>query len=714
MTRPLALALAALAILSSASQEADRLADQMTRDDECSADDGDCALNAIQLRGMKASMAAKDDGSFPVAADDDEAATTTAEEVAEESTTMAEASAAEPSSTTEAAAEEAGEEAEVSTTTAAAEVVATYEQCGGEKWDGPTTCKSGDHCAMVDKWYYQCWPNGSDPHKHEEPDLDKHRRRRRRRRRRSSSTTTTEPAEDEDDADDDESSEDSTTEAPAAGEPADEDDDAPEAKTNVTYSAPGQVKLKTQPPLPEVSTNHTTPPIVIKGNMLFDSKTGQRFFSKGVAYNPRNFRFDYVQKKVGECKSGEPDIAPLAYAADPTADELESLWSQALEGIAAMGANTVRLYNIDPEISHKKFMDKAASLGLYVIIPLTRHDWGFLPAGSPSPLCYTEELEGYGNVGTNVLVSAKLIVKQFSQYDNVLLFTVANEMTVADKNGYAAFPCVKALTRDIHRYQQECSSSMRRVPLVYSDMDMGPPYREMVGRYLTCELESPDDAVDAYGLNVYSWCDPEYPDETGKDNFEYSPYGPIRKEFQNFAKPLLFTEFGCNVGTFETFCPYTGGRKWNDVKTFFNQFKEIMSGAIAFEFSMEDNQFGLALTPGFTADPQNNHKIYYLDNYYNLKKEFNEHNVSTAQDGAVLTDCDWKPPHLQYTHKQSSCPSSSEVQKLFHDKQLAVKPNWASLPGKPANVNSDKLEFCPEYTVDPDIKAEGCCHMQCS
>merc|ERR1719221_567626 len=187
----------------------------------------------------------------------------------------------------------------------------------------------------------------------------------------------------------------------------------------------------------------------------------------------------------------------LDYAADPTADEQEPVWSEALNAMANMGVNTVRLYNIDPMISHKKFMDYAASLGMYVIVPLTRHDWGFLPAGSPAPLCYTEELEGYGNVGTNVLVSAKLIVKQFSQYDNVLLFTVANEMTVEDKNGYAAFPCVKALTRDIHKYQAECGKSMRRIPLIYADMDMGPPYREMVGRYLTCALESEDDAVDA-------------------------------------------------------------------------------------------------------------------------------------------------------------------------------------------------------------------------
>ena len=40
--------------------------------------------------------------------------------------------------------------------------------------------------------------------------------------------------------------------------------------------------------------------------------------------------------------------------------------------IADLGANVVRLYNIDPEKSHDKFMRQAASLGLTVMVPLTR------------------------------------------------------------------------------------------------------------------------------------------------------------------------------------------------------------------------------------------------------------------------------------------------------------------------------------------------------
>lgn len=38
--------------------------------------------------------------------------------------------------------------------------------------------------------------------------------------------------------------------------------------------------------------------------------------------------------------------------------------------------------------------------------------------------------------------------------------------------------------------------------------DQGGRERQDIANYLTCELESPDDVVDAFGLNAYSWCDP--------------------------------------------------------------------------------------------------------------------------------------------------------------------------------------------------------------
>ena len=169
------------------------------------------------------------------------------------------------------------------------------------------------------------------------------------------------------------------------------------------------------------ASNHTlrsggaTSPIAIRGNMLF-SANGERFFAKGIAYNPRNGNYGQVLgSHKPDCKAGTPKFPPLPYYGDPTADEMADQFSEYLPLIKKLGANTIRLYNIDPEKSHRKFMEQAASLGIYVLVPLTRGDWGFLPA-LPSPQCYYEDLPDYGHVGLNLLTSAKLIVDQFSQH----------------------------------------------------------------------------------------------------------------------------------------------------------------------------------------------------------------------------------------------------------------------------------------------------------
>lgn len=481
-----------------------------------------------------------------------------------------------------------------------------------------------------------------------------------------------------------------------------------------------QVELAPNPPtLEPARTAGPLNPIIIRENFLYDAVTRKRFFSKGVAYNPRNIGYEEVQgQKSTNCTGGQPASLghkKLGYAADVATDSLENEWGLALRAIANLGANTVRLYNINPANNHSKFMRAAEALGLYVIIPLTRKDWGYLPA-FPSPDCYEMNITGYGNVGVNVLTSAKLIVKEFSTYSNTLMFTVANELTVNDKNGYSAFPCVKALTRDVHQYQTNCKESMRRVPLIYSDMDMGPPDRVKIGMYLTCELEGPDDAVDAYGLNVYSWCDPSYPDETGEDNFQYSPYSAILQDFKQFNKPLLFTEFGCNTGAFETPCPYTGGRTWPDFKHIVGELGEVVSGAVAFEFSMEDNQYGLALTPGFLKGQK---QLYLLDNYYALQKAFTTYNVSNKWDGLDVESCTSDPSEiapLATTHTSQVCPSKASARQVQEGRRVDKVSDWHTLPAQPTAHLSDVdgQSECPtEFRPSEVDMRETCCHTTC-
>jgi hypothetical protein len=82
-----------------------------------------------------------------------------------------------------------------------------------------------------------------------------------------------------------------------------------------------------------------------------------------------------------------------------------------------LNVNAIRLYQVAPEKTHAKFMAFAESLGLYVMVPLTGTMWGYLKADVPSPNCYTDEIDNYGNVGTNLVYNAKAIVVPHIQFN---------------------------------------------------------------------------------------------------------------------------------------------------------------------------------------------------------------------------------------------------------------------------------------------------------
>jgi len=424
--------------------------------------------------------------------------------------------------------------------------------------------------------------------------------------------------------------------------------------------------LPPSPPLPD--TPKASGSVVIKGNMLFDS-AGQRFFAKGIAYNPRNANYNQILgQKSPACQAGHPKFAELQYFADPVTDDMETQWSSNLKAMVDLGINTIRLYNIEPQASHQKFMQATAAHGIYVLVPLTRGDWGYL-AATASPSCYNAEVPDYagtgqsGNVGVNLLTSAKQIVDQFSAYPNTLMFVVANEIEQLDRNGYSAYPCVKALTRDIHRHQK--AKGLRKIPLIYSDKDQGAPDRGTVAKYLSCEVESEDDAVDVFGLNVYSWCDPSY--NEGSNNFKYSPYYSIMTDFAFMSSPMMLTEFGCTTGAFQSTCPYKGGRTWPQVKYIAEDMSHLLSGAVAFEFSMENNEYGLALTPGFVEGQP---ELRLTDSYHALKHAFAR---QLAEAAPVMKN-------------RPSCPSPEVTRSLQERHAVKTVADWSMLPPTPPSA----------------------------
>lgn len=399
-------------------------------------------------------------------------------------------------------------------------------------------------------------------------------------------------------------------------------------------------------------------PIVIKGNYMYDSVTKARFLIKGVDYAPDLFSYETKEFLSPE---GEDHIS----------DDKQKFWQRDIPFLQQLGVNAVRIYNVDPAKQHGRFMDEMNTLGIYVLIPATTtFGPGVLQSNLASPACYTPSL----------LISAKKIVKQFAKYNNTLGFVAGNEVGNQVKTangtkifGWAAIPCVKALARDLKAFMRSCACFSRAVPLIYAGTDHadmgGVVPRQLISNYLTC---GPEAGLDAYGINVYSWCSNTATLDEG------SSYGELIREYSNYDIPVILTEFGCNVGDFDSHYPYTTlQRTWKQVPALFGtKMSAVFSGGFAYEYSMTDNDFGMVLLPNFTSTQTT---VTPLANFEAYKNELalinlNTNTTATAADWGLGTRCTWRPSGSPL-HKPT-CPLANEVQQLFDASGLG-KENWS-------------------------------------
>jgi hypothetical protein len=429
-------------------------------------------------------------------------------------------------------------------------------------------------------------------------------------------------------------------------------------------------------------------PVVVKGNLLYDSVTKERFYIKGVTYDP-----------IPSCGLGI-DVDVIAddyvYPGGEYGSDWVS-WREDLEEMAKLNVNTVRIYTVDHLKTHANFMKWAEKLGLYVLIPLTGSGFGKLDALKSSPECYT------GQLGEELLFYSRSIVRQFSEYPNMLVFEAGNELLniYSNAGNGESFPCLKSLIRDVHVFQAGCTSSMRRVPLVYSLEDLGSPSREYVGDYLTCMYESDDDVLDVMGINTYTYC---------KDFHEWdadNPYFEINEAYKNYASPVVFTEFGCPWGEEEV-----GGRKFNNVDQMMNEMQETLSGGLVYEFSNHakpfwPDGFGVVTTKATTCSADTvttwRSDAYRLQTKY-ATNAFLSHNNSQG-DWTDENRCTWKPPSA-LEHKRPPVPV---VSTMSPDSVTWSFVNWNEpLPPLPAE---NPMVQCPSYTLTATELKDNICFL---
>ena len=165
----------------------------------------------------------------------------------------------------------------------------------------------------------------------------------------------------------------------------------------------------------------------------------------------------------------------------------------------------------------------------------------------------------------------------FHSYNNVLAFFIGNE-NIAKKEDSVAAPYLKAAARDMKAYRDR--KGYRQIPIGYSAADI-KELRPMLQDYLTCGGNATEN-VDFFGLNSYSWC--------GESNYKLATYNEIEDQAKNFPVPIFLTETGCIVPP---------NRLWEDQDAIFTKpMVDDWSGAIAYEWIQEENQYGIVVYDG--------------------------------------------------------------------------------------------------------------------
>lgn len=289
-----------------------------------------------------------------------------------------------------------------------------------------------------------------------------------------------------------------------------------------------------------------------------------------------------------------------------------------------LGINTVRIYNLDPNIDHSGCMSIFNAAGIYLI----------LDVNSPLPNESLDRGAPWTTYNDNYMKRVFQIVEAFKNFPNTLGFFAANEV-INEASVPAAPQYIRAVTRDIKDYIAK--NSRRTIPVGYSAADVRPLLVDTF-TYLGCDLaNSTSSKMDFFGLNSYSWC--------GQANYQSSGYDILVSDFSNTTIPIFFSEYGCNQVTPRTF---------TEVGAIYSApFSGVFSGGLVYEYSQEPNNYGLVT---INSDGSVNLSV----DYENLQSQFNKINLQalTAQNS---TATGLRPPSCSAVTIRSNITNSFAV-----------------------------------------------------
>lgn len=294
---------------------------------------------------------------------------------------------------------------------------------------------------------------------------------------------------------------------------------------------------------------------------------------KGVAYQRKSpcavhkiksqrMLISHVEEFAGAKGSTATDTKYI----DPLAD-VESC-KRDIPLLQELQTNIIRVYAVDPVADHDECMKMLDDAGIYVIADLSE----------PNKSIIRED----PSWDDTLYARYTAVVDSLAKYSNVMGFFAGNEVSNAPNNtGASAF--VKAAVRDTKAHIRD--RNYRQIGVGYATND-DEKIRDDLPDYFNCG--SPEDSIDFWGYNIYSWCGTE-------SDYKTSGYEDRTKEFADYNVPVFFAEYGCNDPK---------PRAFDDVPALYDEeMTKVWSGGIIYMYFEEKNNYGEGDLSLFSIEP---------------------------------------------------------------------------------------------------------------
>ncbi|RDA90966.1 hypothetical protein CP533_3076, partial [Ophiocordyceps camponoti-saundersi (nom. inval.)] len=286
------------------------------------------------------------------------------------------------------------------------------------------------------------------------------------------------------------------------------------------------------------------PSIEMKGAKLF-YPNGTQFFMKGVAY----------QQDIGAAGVS----SEKSHYIDPLSDE--DRCKRDVKLLQELGTNVIRTYAINPDMDHSGCMRLLQDAGIYVVSDLSE----------PKTSINRDNPQW----DTAIFTRYQKVIDELSRYPNVIGFFAGNEVS-NNRSNTGASAYVKAAVRDTKAYIKNKKNS-RWMGVGYAAND-DKDIRKEIADYFNCG--KPEEAIDFWGYNIYSWC--------GKSDMQKSGYDQQIKFFESYSVPVFFAEYGCNIPN------GADGRIFEETAALYSdEMTKVFTGGIVFMYFQEENDYGL-------------------------------------------------------------------------------------------------------------------------